>query len=369
MAVRVPLFWMMPLWMCAILRQAVEPSEPPHRQPEPALDAAIQETSPESAIGVDEAVRLAIDALNRLEARNESDALVPLMDQANRYIELVETKDAANSWLPYLYGRAYALMGRRGDAVDRLVKFVETREGRNEWRAYRLLGDLFVDEFPRLAKANYEKARTLNPAEPTVLFGLSVCASRLGDREGAISLARETLKVDGARTIRYVSHLAGLLSADGQSSEAFKEAQRALDLAQASMQAEPGAHRPLLVVDGQYQQMIDILQARVNEPAHTDISDYLLLAATVRQRAQIRQMLMLHDVLRVIEAGVDKTAPGTPPALLEQYGIVLAEVGRTDAAVDAFEKLLGLDPNNKVAAEWLTRLQPDSIKSQQTKEP
>ena len=78
---------------------------------------------------------------------------------------------------------------------------------------------------------------------------------------------------------------------------------------------------------------------------------------------------MLHDVLRVIQAGVDKTAPDTPPALLEQYGIALAEVGRTDAATDAFQKLLKLDPNNKVATEWLTRLQPNSVKPQQTKEP
>ena len=369
MAIGVPLFWMMPLWMSAILGQTTEPPEPPHRQTEPTLDTAIQETSAEPAIGVDEAVRRAIDALDRLEARDESDALVPLTDEANRYIEIVEAQDAANPWIPYLYGRAYALMGRRGDAVDQLVKFVETREGRNEWRAYRLLGDLFIDEFPRLAKANYEKAKTLNPAEPTVLFGLSVCAARLGDRERAISLARETLEVDGAQTVRYVSHLAALLSADGQSNEAFKEAQRALDLARTATQAEPGAHRPLLVVDGQYQQMINILEARVNEPAHTDVSDYLRLAALVRQRAQIRQTLMLHDVLRVIEAGVDKTAPDTPPALLEQYGIALAEVGRTDAATDAFEKLLKLDPNNKVATEWLTRLQPNSVKPQQTKEP
>ena len=369
MAIRVPLFWMMPLWVSAILGQAVEPSEPPRQQAEPAQSAAIQETSTEPAIGVDQAVRLAIDALDRLEARDESDALVPLTDEANRYIEVVEAKDAANPWLPYLYGRAYAIMGRRGDAVDQLVKFVETREGRNEWRAYRLLGDLFVDEFARLAKANYQKAKVLNPAEPTVLFGLSVCAFKLGDVEGAISLAREALQVDGAQTVRYVSHLAALLSADGQSNEAFKEAQRALALARTSMQAEPGAHGPLLVVDAQYQQMIDILQARVNEPAHTDISDYLRLAASVRQRTQIRQMLMLHDVLRVVEAGVDKTAPDTPPALLEQYGIVLAEVGRTDAAIGAFERLLGVDPDNSVAAEWLSRLRPDSVKSQQAEEP
>jgi Flp pilus assembly protein TadD len=69
-------------------------------------------------------------------------------------------------------------------------------------------------------------------------------------------------------------------------------------------------------------------------------------------------MLARHDVLHALETGVDRTAPDTLPALLAQYGIALAEAGRTADAVEVFQRLLSADQNNALAAEWLARLQP-----------
>ena len=66
--------------------------------------------------------------------------------------------------------------------------------------------------------------------------------------------------------------------------------------------------------------------------------------------------LALHDALRVLELGVNSTAPNTPARLQEQYAVTLAEVGRSEDAVAAFEKLLTLDPSNSTATDWLERL-------------
>jgi len=46
--------------------------------------------------------------------------------------------------------------------------------------------------------------------------------------------------------------------------------------------------------------------------------------------------------------------------LQEQHAVKLAEVGRTEYAIAAFEKLLTLDPSNSTAAEWLERLRSTS---------
>ncbi|MGB2986817.1 MAG: hypothetical protein WBE26_13175 [Phycisphaerae bacterium] len=349
------------VWFCgfAVAALAVDPTDPVRKTAEPAKDAPALETPIEREIGVEEAIHLANDAFDRLEAGYETDDLKAILDQANRYIELVETKDPANPWLTYLYARAYVHVGRRGEAVDLLRKFVETREGRNEWQAYRILGDLFVDEFPRLAKGTYDKASALNTGEPSVTEGLSRCALKFGNTEEAIRLARRAVAADGRQTLRYVSHLATVLKAASRWSEAREEAESALQLARRMMTDKPGSRAPLLVVDAQYKMLIEILQARVNEPGHDAVDDYSSLATYIRERGRITQMLVLHDVLRAIEAGVNRTEPDTPPALLEQYAIVLTEVGRTEHAIAVFEKLLEIDPNNTAAPEWLRRLRPE----------
>jgi Flp pilus assembly protein TadD len=93
------------------------------------------------------------------------------------------------------------------------------------------------------------------------------------------------------------------------------------------------------------------------------------LASYLRKRAEIRQKLALHEALRALEIGVESTAPNTPPALLEHHGIALAEVGRTGAAIEVFERLLELDPDNAVAREWLARLSMAPPSGESSKEP
>ncbi len=333
----------------------------------PSGGAPDADTATTSVVDIQEAVQHAKDLLNRLETEinagteEVTDELQALVDDANRAIEIVRTHAPTNAWLSYLLGRAYALTGRRADAADELRVFVETREGRNEWQAYRILGDLYVDEFPRLAQANYEKANRLNPNEPSAMFGLSVCALKRGDTKEALRLVREAMSTEKKPTLRHVSHLANVLRAAGRFTEALEETEKALRLAGTLVKERPGAREPLLAVDARYQQLIDLLQARVNAPTPAAAEYYVRLASAVREQGQIRAKLRLHDALRILVAGVEGTAPDTPPTLLEEYGVLLAEIGRTKAAVTTFEQLLDTDPENAVAAEWLRRLRPNPV--------
>lgn len=333
----------------------------------PSGESPEADTATASVVDIQEAIQRAIDLLDRLETEvsagteDISEELQSLVDEANQAIEIVRTHAPTNAWLSYLLGRAYALTGRRADAADELMVFVETREGRTEWQAYRILGDLFVDEFPRLAQANYEKANRLNPNEPSATFGLSVCALKRGDTKEAIRLVREAMSTEKKPTLRHVSHLAKVLSAAGRFEEALVETEKALRLAETLVKERPGAREPLLAVDARYQQLIDLLQARVNAPTPAAAEDYVRLASSVREQGEIKAKLRLHDALRILLAGIERTAPNTPPTLLEEYGILLAETGRTKAAVKTFEQLHNIDPENAVATEWLRRLRPKAV--------
>ena len=331
------------------------------QQPEP-LAPPIETTALPSAqpavdvkARVEQASRTALEILQRLEGRQEPDALRAGFEEVKRHLQVVQTDDPANPWLPYLYGRGYMLTGRRADAIDQLRRFVETREGRNEWKAHRLLGDLFVEEFPRLAKASYRKAVALKADEPGVLAGLSLCAFKEGDPDEALRLARSAAHADEQRSVRYVAHLARMLTVKQQWVEAESTAVASLALAENEARAQSGSRDALQEVESQCKLLIDLLQAKVSAAAATG-EDYQRMADYVRKRAEVGLKLSLHDALRALELGVNNTAPNTPPRLLEQYAVTLAEVGRTDDAIAAFEKLLTLEPSNSAAPVWLERL-------------
>jgi tetratricopeptide (TPR) repeat protein len=344
-------------------RQAPIQDEPA----EPARVSSSEEATTVSAAEVHEYVQRAIAALDRLDAEvgartpEITEALQAIVNEVNEAIETVRSLAPTNPWLSYLLGRAYALTGRRADAVDQLMTFVRTREGRNEWHAYQMLGDLLVDEFPRLAQANYEKAKRLNPNEPTATFGLSVCALKRGDTQEALRLVQEAMAAAEKPTLRHVAHLARVLQAAGRFDEALAETDRALRMAWSAAENDPGAREPLVAVDAQYQQLIDLLQARIQAPIPAPVNLYIRLADTVRDRNEVKSQLAKHQALRVLEAGIEETAPDTPPALLEAYGAALAEVGRTAAAIKTFEQLLATDPDNAAASDWLRRLRSDQV--------
>ena len=324
--------------------------------PTTAPIADTSQSPAENRKSTEEALRSAREMLDRFdENRNENPSPVEL-EELTRHIFALQSTDPANPWLSYLQGRAYAYGGRNGDAIDQLRRFVETRDGRSEWKAFRALGDAFVGEFPRLAKANYARAAELNPSEPSVLMGLSICAGRTGDTEEALRLARRAVESDGRRSVRYVNHLARTLSAMKERSEAEREALSALRLAEDRVRNQPGERGPLQSLASQLDLLIAIVGERINESADSSADDFVRLAEYMARRTETAVQLARYERLALFQRGMDATASSPSPRLLENYAEALADVGRNDDAITQFERLLLLKPDDPVALEWLTRL-------------
>jgi tetratricopeptide (TPR) repeat protein len=172
----------------------------------------------------------------------------------------------------------------------------------------------------------------------------------------AIRLAQQAVSADGGKTIRYLAHLANVYQAAERWDDAIADAERALQVAVKAISASPGDHRALLTADAQYQQIIAVFQARTRQSGEVPGDTYVKLAGYFRERAKLAERLALHDALAVLAAGVERTAPNSPAALLELYAATLAEAGRTADAVAAYEKLLQADPGNVNATKQLERL-------------
>ena len=292
----------------------------------------------------EQAIRGAMEILDRIERGEGEGTWESVSKEIDAYIAIVQSAAPTNPWLAYLFARAYAIGGRRGDAIDQLQKFVETREGRNEWAAFRLLGDLFVEDFPRLAKANYDKAAALKANEPSVLYGLSRCAIRLGSPSDAVKLAKDAVDADREQSPRYITHLARMYLRDKQWDEAERTALIAMGHAEEAIRNNPGSERQVRIAALQCGLLVEITQARLIDAPAPDV--YLRLAKYTRQRAELDIKLVAHETVRILEAGVIRSSPNTPNELLEAYGVALAEVGRADAAREVFQRLLASDSGN-----------------------
>ncbi len=294
--------------------------------------------------------------LNGLEARRAVAPDDPDLSKVRTITQELSVIAPANPYLIFLRARYLVLTGLAGDASLKLLQFVETRQGQTEWRAFRLLGDSFLGDYPRLAKSNYRKAAALNPGEASVQFGLSVCELKLGAVKAAVKLAREAVKADGRMTIRYVAHLARVLQAAEKWNEALREAEAALLMARRETERDPVARWPLESLSAQYTLVMSILQARIAAQVENSVNDYLRLDTCVRQQLRVREKLVLHDWLSVVESHVKSSEPDTPLELLQLYGRLLSDVGRTEDAIGTLERVVKLAPNNAEAQDALVRL-------------
>jgi tetratricopeptide (TPR) repeat protein len=319
-------------------------------------------------------VEQALEIIARLDLPQPEDAQNELLRQLDGHLEVIESQDAATPWRSFVRARVHVARGRSGEAIDQLQKFIQTREGRNEWRAYRMLGDLFVQEFPRLARGNYDRAAELKPDEPAVLFGLSLSSAGIGRRDDALRFAQQAVDADRRQTAQYLSHLARFLAGDGRWDEADHAAGSALELAQRQAAREPRSRRAMQALDAQYVLLIDLVRQRLaaserTSGAHPKLQPeqtaglHLRWAEYARERGELAARLAAHDVVRILESGVERTEPSVPPALLERYAVALAEIDRADDALAAFERLLDIDPNNQAAPEWIERLKTNAASS------
>lgn len=320
------------------------------------VPAGVDAAAPDDGRRVARLIENAGDLLNGLEAHRAVAPDDPDLSGVRTIIQEISVIAPADPYLIFLHARYMVLTGLAGDASRKLREFVETRQGQTEWRAFRLLGDLYLDEFPSLAKSSYKKAAALSPGEAGVLFGLSVCEMKLGAIEAAVQLARGAVAADGRAAIRYVAHLARALQADEKWDEALREAENALLMARRETERDPVARRPLESLSAQYTLVMSILRSRIAAQIDDSVNDFLRLDTCVRQQFRVREKLTLHDWLAVVESRVKSSGPDTPLALLQLYGRLLSDVGRTEDAIGTLERVVKLDPDNAEAEKTLVRL-------------
>lgn len=351
--------WALGLLMWLPAAAAQPSSDPPSSDPS---NLRLQPPSDSTDLSADDAVakvKARFEVWDQLEHLEISDEDVETIQQ---WIQLIQQKEPSHPWLSYLLGRFFAFAGRGHDAMLKLEEFLNTREGRNEWRAYRFLGDLYVDQYPQLAKHQYIKAAALKANEPSVLFGLSRCAFLRGDMESASRLAREAVQKDQHHTVRYISHLANTAVRQKNWDEALAAARSALRVAREKYNAHPGKTALALQLNNQYQILIKTLEAYLKNTDNAEIlaDGYLQYADLIVERSEIAQKLSLHELVRTLQSAVMRTAPEPPIKLLERYGSVLVEVGRKDEAVEVFETILERSPDHETAKHWITKLQSGS---------
>ncbi len=350
------------LALCAALGLHATPAQsqdapPPADTATPADEVAVTPASGEPGLAVDEALDMARRAIDVLAAsKNPADRQRAEHD-LDRTLAIIKTKSPDHPWLPYLYAFVSLKQGQSWDAVDHLQNFVRTRDGRTEWKAYRTLGDLEVDQFPRLARSHYDKAASLIDGEPSVLYGLSRCAANVGNYAEALTFAKQAVSADKRQSVEYLTHLARVAAVKKEWSTATTSATDALAVTLAAVTARPGSREPLLAVNGQYKQLMEIETAWLKDVRDPDVlSDgYIKLAEHARERAKIVARLSRHEVVSILDAGLERLGEDASVEILEQTIVAYDDVDRVEDAIDVCRRILKKQPENTVAKEWLAR--------------
>lgn len=316
------------------------------------------ELSPEDRLlTVGEALDLARNAIDRLVDSDDPAVRKKAGADLDRGLAVIRTKDPNHPWLPYLYAFVHLREGRSWDAVDQLQKFVNTRDGRNEWKAYRTLGNIVVDSFPRLARSHFLKAAALKEGEPSVLYGLSRCAANIGDYAEALDYAEQAVTADRRKSIKYLTHLAHIAQIRKEWSTATSAANDALAAAKQKVAARGGSFKLLSNVEAQYKLLIEIESARLQDVR--DVAElargYMQLADYARGRSEIVVEMTKYDITGILQAGVDRLGDDAPTELLVQTVIALTNVGNHDDAAALCHRILEKEPGNAFATEWLSQ--------------
>jgi tetratricopeptide (TPR) repeat protein len=338
--------------------------ENPPSAPDTEAEFASQGESPEPPpLTAEEAVRLGTRSVETIDEASDQEARQKAADDLRRCVTVLMANDPGNPWLYYLRGCVYSYAGQSGDAINELGRFLDTQAGRNHWRAYRIMGDLFVDEFPALAKSYYTKANRLHQNEASVLFGLSRAAKGLGKKEEAIEHAREAVNADPERGITYMVHLVRLLVEDQQLAEAASVATQALDRTEVKRNQNPAEVQQLADLEARYRQLLDITRARIKRSPETgnlygEVAEYLL------ELSRVQHDRALLDALTTLDLGIEATAPSTPLNLLQKRAALLVQLGRLEEAREAYERILETYPMNQTALDFLERQEPPTPESQ-----
>lgn len=325
-------------------------------------NALTQTAKPEptdtAGITVPEAVDLAKKAIDRLIAAEDEAPPEDAIEDLDRAYAVIKTRAPDNPWLHYVAAGVFRYKGRKFDAVSELERFVSTREGKNEWKAYRILGDLVIDsDFPRLARSHYDNAAKLKENDPSILFGISRCAAAVGDYDEALDFATQAVAADRRQTVRYLNQLAAVARVQRDWPTVSRALGDALNRIKNRVAEHPGELAPLATLAAEYKLLIDTETARLKDERDPVALErgYLELADDTRQRGDVVEQLNKHGVVKVLEQAAERLGDDTPVSILEQAVVALDDVDRTDDAAAVCRRILGLDPSNERAKNWLAK--------------
>jgi len=329
---------------------------------QPAVDSLTQtpKAGPTNAAGmtVPQAIDLAKKAIDRLIAAEDEAPPEDAIEDLDRAYAIIKTHAPDNPWLHYVAAGVFRYKGKKFDAVSELEKFVSTREGKNEWKAYRILGDLVINsDFPRLARSHYDNAAKLKENEPSILFGISRCAAAVGDYDEALDYAKQAVAADNRQTVRYLNQLAAVARVQRDWDTVSRALDDALKRTKERVAKHPGELPPLATLAAEYKLLIDTETAHLKDERDPVALErgYLQLADDTRQRGDVVEQINKHSVVKVLEQAAKRLGDETPVSILEQAVVALDAVDRTDDAAAVCRRILGLDPSNELAKNWLAK--------------
>lgn len=311
----------------------------------------------EATISATDAVAAANKILDQVSAKDDPQGALRAAEQLDELISRLRRAQPESPWLLYLVGRAMALRGRANEGAEHLRRFVETPEGRNDWRVHWALGNMLSETFPRLALANFRKALAMKSDEPRVLSALSRCELTLGYKDDALKHAREAVAADGGTSAVFVARLATACQQLGLLEEARQHATEAIRIGEVTMKTAPVMYADVIKLKNQIHLLISILDGRLaQDPKNAEA--YIEIAENKLRLAKIELVITRLETAGMLERALAEFEM-PPPELLERLAILRAELGQQDSAAALFERLLQVQPDNPVAAQWLEKLRAD----------
>lgn len=243
----------------------------------------------------------------------------------------------------HLYGHAYFLQGEAQKARDQLL--ANDIPPKNQGYAARIMGQVAmqVGDLP-LARAAFNRAMELDPKNPDLWVAIARFRADTGDQAGATNAVDEAVKLD-PRNIRALQYRGELLRFQFGLGAAIPWFERAL-------QIDPN-DVPLLTEYaatlgdmGRMTDMLVVARKIISLDGHNPRAFFMqaVLAARAGQYGLARRLM------QQTKGVIDQV-----PAVLLVEGIIEHGEGNYNAAIDKFNRLVSIQPENREAQNLLAR--------------
>lgn len=328
------------------------------------------DTGKEPTRTVEDLVRDAMRALDDAYVADTQAETEKAVERARKLYDEIVARDPNADRLDYIKGALYVYSNQHLDALTTLEAFTNTRLGKVEWKAYRMLGDLLLlSDFPKLAESKYKEANKLNPDDPYVMLGMSVCAGRLGEPEDAVALIEKSLqRAPAGRRKQFLKQAAQTHMAVKNFDKAANYAAELCERLKTENKSNPGHRETITALQATYTMRVSIAKAMLAEkPEQTSL--YLDMADYTLERGGLQSELAYYDVLSLLDLAIASEENSVSIELLERKAEILAHLKRTEEARNLYESILKKNPRNKAAKEFMAQFAPSEAATSEKTSP